>query len=59
MDELTGADAVEFATKLRLVSTDPHSWLEHYVDDSTGQRWVLDDPSGALHGGGAPRLRRT
>ena len=28
-----------------------------YIDDATGERWVMDYPQSELHGGGPPRLR--
>lgn len=56
--ELIGRNAIEFASKLRLVSTDSQNWVTHYMDDSTGKRWVMDYPDAELQGGGSPRLRQ-
>jgi hypothetical protein len=57
-DELHGAAAVEFAKRLRKVKTDVRTWEVEYIDDATGERWVLDYPHSELQGGGPPRLRR-
>lgn len=56
--ELVGPAAVECAAKLRRVFTDSENWVEHFIDDATGARWVLDYPQSGMHGGGSPRLRR-
>ena len=56
-DELHGKEAVRFAkAHLRQVRVDPANWEIEYVNDSTGQRWVMDYPQSELHGGGSPRL---
>ncbi|MEJ6844779.1 Imm27 family immunity protein [Sinorhizobium fredii] len=55
--ELTGKAAVDYAAKLRLLSTDADTWVKYYVDDLTGRRWVMEYPDSGRHGGGSPRLR--
>jgi hypothetical protein len=56
---LNGADAVKYAAaRLRKLRVDPASWEIEYVDDSTGETWVMDYPNSELQGGGSPRLRR-
>jgi hypothetical protein len=57
--ELHGEAAVKFATdRLRKVSSNPDTWEVEYVDDSTGERWLMDYPESEYHGGGSPRLRK-
>jgi hypothetical protein len=55
--ELSGAAAVEYAKRLRKVSVNAQTWEVEYIDDATGQRWVMDYPQSELQGGGPPRLR--
>jgi len=58
-EELKGAEALRFAeAKLKKIRSDPDTWEVEYVDESTGERWILDYPSSEQHGGGSPRLRR-
>ncbi len=55
---LRGADAVRYADeRLRRVGVNQDTWEVAYIDDATGDEWVMDYPEGALHGGGSPRLR--
>ena len=55
--ERRGAAAVEFAEKyLREVGGDSKTWEVYYVDDRTGETWVMDYPESEQHGGGTPRL---
>lgn len=56
--ELRGAAAIELANKLKRISVDPETWEEEYLDENTGDLWLLDYPESGLHGGGSPRLRR-
>lgn len=59
-EELRGAVALEFAEKhLRVVNNDSTNWKTEYVDDATGDRWMLDYPQSGQQGGGIPRLRKT
>ena len=55
--EFHGAAAVEHAKKLRKVKVNAQAWEVEYVDDATGQRWIMDYPHSELQGGGPPRLR--
>jgi hypothetical protein len=58
-EELHGAEAVNYAdAHLTKVRVDPDSWEIEYVDDSTGETWIMDYPNSEVHGGGSPRLRR-
>jgi hypothetical protein len=56
--ELHGAAAVNYAKRLRKVHANPQTWEIEYVDDATGDSWVMDYPQSELQGGGNPRLRR-
>jgi hypothetical protein len=58
--ELTGNAAIEFIGRrgLREVRVDSVAWETEYVDDETGETWILDYPDSGRHGGGAPRMRR-
>ena len=57
--EIRGAEAVRYASAhLREVRADPDKWEVEYVDDTTGERWLMDYPQGHRQGGGSPRLRR-
>jgi hypothetical protein len=57
--ELHGADAVRYANdRLRKLRVNQDTWEVEYIDDATGEEWVLDYPESELHGGGSPRLRR-
>lgn len=57
--ELEGAEAIRYAeTKLKKVRSDPDTWEVEYVDEATGETWILDYPDSGAHGGGSPRLRR-
>jgi len=55
--EFHGAAAVAYASRLRKLSVNAETWEVEYVDDDTGQRWVMDHPQSELQGGGPPRLR--
>ena len=55
--ELHGAVAIEFAKGLRKVGVNARTWEVEYIDDATGERWIMDYPQSELHGGGPPRLR--
>jgi len=58
-DELHGAEAVRFAAeRLRRLRSNADTWETEYVDDATGELWVMDYPHGELQGGGSPRLRK-
>jgi len=56
--ELNGRDALDYAKRLRKVREDATGWEIEYIDDATGERWLMDYPQSYLHGGGPPRLRR-
>ncbi len=55
--ELHGNKAVRFAAQ-RLKELKSENWQTEYVDESTGDRWVVDHPNSGHPGGGSPRLRR-
>ncbi len=55
--EIRGAAAVEYAKRLRRVRANPQTWEVEYVDEETGEHWVMDYPQSEVHGGGEPRLR--
>jgi hypothetical protein len=57
-DELHGADAVAFAKRLKNLKTNPDTWEVEYVDEDTGEKWLMDYPNSEYHGGGSPRLRK-
>jgi hypothetical protein len=57
--ELNGAEAVEYAQlHLKEVRVDAEAWEISYVDEKTGERWLMDYPHSEFQGGGSPRLRR-
>lgn len=57
--ELYGAEAVSYANQhLRKVRVASDNWEIEYVDDYTGESWIMDYPHSELQGGGSPRLRR-
>jgi hypothetical protein len=57
--EMTGAEAVRFASQhLKVISVDSNRWETVYLEEATGQEWILDYPDSGLQGGGPPRLRR-
>jgi Immunity protein 27 len=57
--ELNGAEAIKFANDhLRKVKVNAGTWEVDYVDDLTGETWVMDYPNSEPQGGGSPRLRR-
>jgi hypothetical protein len=57
--ELNGAEAVDYARQhLKQVRVDPENWEIEYVDERTGEKWLMDYPHAELQGGGSPRLRR-
>lgn len=57
--EFRGAEAIRYAdTHLRKTRVNADTWETEYINDSTGERWILDYPEAELHGGGSPRLRR-
>jgi hypothetical protein len=41
---LRGAEALEYAKRLRKVGVDAERWEIEYIDDGTGDRWLLDYP---------------
>lgn len=43
---------------LKRIRVDADNWEVEYIDDSTGELWVMDYPESELHGGGSPRLRK-
>jgi hypothetical protein len=57
-DELRGAVAMEFVSTLKKIRSNPETWEIEYLDETTGDVWVLDYPDSEYHGGGSPRLRR-
>jgi Immunity protein 27 len=56
--ELRGTEAVEFAQRLRKVASNPDTWEIEYIDEQTGEQWLMDYPDSGSHGGGSPRLRK-
>lgn len=57
--ELFGAEALMYAeAHLKRIRVDADNWEVEYIDDSTGELWVMDYPESELHGGGSPRLRK-
>lgn len=57
--EVHGEAAVRFAAeRLQRVSVDNATWEVHYIDERTGNEWVMDYPESGMHGGGEPRLRK-
>ncbi|QOF72005.1 hypothetical protein IG197_02625 [Aminobacter sp. SR38] len=56
--ECRGAEAIERTRRLRLLKTDPENWTNEYVDDKSGDVWLLDYPDPETHGGGPPRIRK-
>jgi hypothetical protein len=57
--ELHGNEALVYAReRLKEVRTDVQNWTTEYLDESTGERWLMDYPRSELQGGGPPRLRR-
>jgi|LauGreDrversion4_2_1035121.scaffolds.fasta_scaffold93083_4 hypothetical protein len=57
--ELHGAEAARYASdRLRKVRVNQDSWEVEYIDDTTGEEWLMDYPESELHAGGSPRLRR-
>lgn len=57
--ELRGAEAVRYANDhLRKVRVNQDTWEVVYINDATGEEWVMDYPGCELHGGGSPRLRK-
>lgn len=58
-EEYLGAEAIRFAeSRLKKVRVDGETWEVEYIDEVTGERWILDYPQSERHGGGSPRLRR-
>jgi hypothetical protein len=58
-NELKGAEAVKFATEhLRKVRVNADTWEVEYVNDATGETWIMDYPNSEYQGGGPPRLRK-
>ncbi|MFH1149060.1 MAG: Imm27 family immunity protein [Actinomycetota bacterium] len=58
-DELTGNEALRYREEhLTKVRVDSNNWAIEYVDEKTGERWIMDFPQGYLQGGGPPRLRK-
>ena len=54
-----GEAAVAFAAaNLRKVRSDPTTWQVIYVDDRTGDTWVMEYPESEQQGGGSPRLTK-
>ncbi|WP_133719260.1 Imm27 family immunity protein [Methylocaldum gracile] len=56
--ELHGVDAIEYTKRLRKIKSNPDTWEIEYIDDSTGEKWLMDYPESEYHGGGSPRLRK-
>ena len=55
---LRGAEGFGICERLRKVGVDAERWEIEYIDDGTGDRWLLDYPESEQHGGGSPRLRK-
>ena len=57
--EMEGVEAREYANKnLKKVHFDTNKWDIVYIDEATGERWIMDFPFPEAHGGGTPRLRK-
>lgn len=57
--EIYGAAAARYARdRLKKVYVNQDTWEIEYIDEVTGEKWIMDYPEGGLHGGGSPRLRR-
>ncbi|AKV02680.1 hypothetical protein AKJ09_09343 [Labilithrix luteola] len=56
--DLCGNEALAFVGKLRELGSDGERWETEYVDDSSGEIWVLYYPESGYHGGGFPRVRK-
>jgi hypothetical protein len=58
--QLRGEVALTFArANLKEMKVDAEKWETEYLDEKTGEIWILDYPESELHGGGSPRLRKT
>lgn len=56
--EYRGAEAITRAENLTKIATNPDAWETEYIDEVTGEMWILDYPNPEQQGGGSPRLRR-
>ena len=57
--ELRGKEAIEYVKhNLKKFRTNPETWETEYLDEKTGDKWILDYPESGYHGGGSPRLRK-
>jgi hypothetical protein len=57
--QFRGEEALRYAkVNLREIKVDAEKWETEYLDEKTGEKWILDYPESELHGGGSPRLRK-
>lgn len=56
--EFKGNEALEFIKKLKKISIDQENWNIIYLDEKSGEKWILDYPDSSNHGGGQPRIRK-
>jgi len=52
---LSGADLYQKKDSLKIVKK--LNWENYYIDEQTGEKWILEYPQGHLHGGGPAQLR--
>ena len=56
---IEGAEAERYRNEhLERVRVDHEKWEVEYIDEKTGEKWIMDYPHSEYHGGGPPRLRR-
>jgi len=56
--EILGEAALRHANTLKKVRVDADTWVVEYLDEATGEAWILDYPESEMQGGGSPRLRK-
>ena len=56
--EFLGEAALRYADTLKKVRVDADAWVVEYLDEVTGEAWVMDYPESEMQGGGSPRLRK-
>lgn len=58
--ELIGAEAISYAnTHLKKVSADTETSIIEYVDEKTGEKWLMDYSGNEQHAVVIPRLRKS
>ena len=53
---LHGQAAFDLAAKLTKVGAGDEGWTILFVDDNTGEHWLMEFPESSYHGGGSPTL---